>query len=69
MYRRSNLFKLLFVAVVMLVLVGCGQVVRAAQGTMEMVAALRAHRYPFTYLDPYAHCYAIGRSYHGDAIR
>ncbi len=46
MYRRSNLLKLLFVAVVMLVLVGCGQVVRAAQGTMEMVAALRATATP-----------------------
>lgn len=46
MYRRSNLFKLLFVAVVMLFLVGCGQVVRAAQGTMEMVAALRATATP-----------------------
>jgi len=46
MYQRSNLLKLLFVAVVMLVLVGCGQVVRAAQGTMEMVAALRATATP-----------------------
>lgn len=52
MYRRFNLFTLFFVAVVAFVLVGCGQIVRAAQGTMEVVAALRATATPLPISTP-----------------